>query len=164
MNKKQIKLTENDLKQIVKESVNNILSEAYGTSPQKDIKMANRYANAPNPEFDANANLSWTTDDEYNDTAPEIREMAICFSKIHDIIRSLKIGLNKDKNGSSDISNMRRGIRPIKPKNSNALVGMDNYLYTLDKIVDKGQLVLHKMADRIIQNMGLNPKDEPSSY
>ena len=164
MNKKQIRLTESDLKQIVKESVNTILSEAYGTSPQKDIKIANRYANAPNPEFDANTNLSWTTEDEYNDTAPEIREMAICFSKIHDIIRSLKIGLNKDKNGSSDIRNMRRGIRPIKPKNSNALVGMDNYLYTLDKIVDKGQLVLHKMTDRIIQNMGLNPKDVPSSY
>ena len=164
MNKKQIRLTESDLKQIVKESVNKILNEAYGTSPQKDIKIANRYANAPNPEFDANTNLSWTTEDEYNDIAPEIREMAICFSKIHDIIRSLKIGLNKDKNGSSDIRNMRRGIRPIKPKNSNALVGMDNYLYTLDKIVDKGKLVLHKMTDRIIQNMGLNPKDEPSSY
>ena len=164
MNKKQIRLTESDLKQIVKESVNKILNEAYGTSPQKDINIANRYANAPNPEFDANTNLSWTTEDEYNDTAPEIREMAICFSKIHDIIRSLKIGLNKDKNGSSDIRNMRRGIRPIKPKNSNALVGMDNYLYTLDKIVDKGKLVLHKMTDRIIQNMGLNPKDEPSSY
>ena len=164
MNKKQIRLTESDLKQIVKESVNKILNEAYGTSPQKDIKIANRYANAPNPEFDANTNLSWTTEDEYNDIAPEIREMAICFSKLHDIIRSLKIGLNKDKNGSSDIRNMRRGIRPIKPKNSNALVGMDNYLYTLDKIVDKGKLVLHKMTDRIIQNMGLNPKDEPSSY
>lgn len=164
MNKKQIRLTESDLKQIVKESVNKILNEAYGTSPQKDIKIANRYANAPNPEFDANTNLSWTTEDEYNDIAPEIREIAICFSKIHDIIRSLKIGLNKDKNGSSDIRNMRRGIRPIKPKNSNALVGMDNYLYTLDKIVDKGKFVLHKMTDRIIQNMGLNPKDEPSSY
>lgn len=164
MNKKQIRLTESDLKQIVKESVNKILNEAYGTSPQKDIKIANRYANAPNPEFDANTNLSWTTEDEYNDIAPEIREMAICFSKLHDIIRSLKIGLNKDKNGSSDIRNMRRGIRPINPKNSNALVGMDNYLYTLDKIVDKGKLVLHKMTDRIIQNMGLNPKDEPSSY
>ena len=31
MNKKQIRLTESDLKQIVKESVNKILNEAYGT-------------------------------------------------------------------------------------------------------------------------------------
>ena len=164
MNKKQIRLTESDLKQIVKESVNRILNEAYGTSPQKDIKTANRYANAPNPEFDANANLSFTTDDEYNDIAPEIREMAICFSKIHNMIRSLKIGFDKDKNGSFDTSKMRRSIRSIKPKNSNALVGMDNYLYTLDKIVSKGQLVLHKMTDRMIRNIGLNPNDEPSSF
>ena len=31
MNKKQVRLTESDLKQIVKESVNKIISEAYGT-------------------------------------------------------------------------------------------------------------------------------------
>ena len=36
MNKKQIRLTESDLKQIVKESVNKILSEAYGTMPNND--------------------------------------------------------------------------------------------------------------------------------
>ena len=40
MNKKQIRLTESDLKQIVKESVNKILSEAYGTMPKDDIKRA----------------------------------------------------------------------------------------------------------------------------
>ena len=36
MNKKQIRLTESDLKQIVKESVNKILNEAYGTMPNQD--------------------------------------------------------------------------------------------------------------------------------
>ena len=36
MNKKQIRLTESDLKQLVKESVNKILSEAYGTMPNND--------------------------------------------------------------------------------------------------------------------------------
>ena len=40
MNKKQVRLTESDLKQIVKESVNMILSEAYGT-PQKLDKGLN---------------------------------------------------------------------------------------------------------------------------
>lgn len=39
MNKKQIRLTESDLKQIVKESVNKILSEAYGT-PDKGTQNA----------------------------------------------------------------------------------------------------------------------------
>lgn len=37
MNKKQIRLTESDLKQIVKESVSRILNEAYGT-PSNDDK------------------------------------------------------------------------------------------------------------------------------
>jgi hypothetical protein len=41
MNKKQIRLTESDLKQIVKESVNKILSEAYGTSTNADNKKYN---------------------------------------------------------------------------------------------------------------------------
>ena len=36
MNKKQIRLTESDLKQIVKESVSKILNEAYGTLPKDD--------------------------------------------------------------------------------------------------------------------------------
>ena len=36
MNKKQIRLTESDLKQIVKESVNMILNEAYGTASKSD--------------------------------------------------------------------------------------------------------------------------------
>ena len=36
MNKKQIRLTESDLKQIIKESVSKILNEAYGTMPSQD--------------------------------------------------------------------------------------------------------------------------------
>jgi hypothetical protein len=42
MNKKQVRLTESDLKQIVKESVNKILNEAYGTTDritQNDINV-----------------------------------------------------------------------------------------------------------------------------
>lgn len=39
MNKKQIRLTESDLKQIVKESVNKILNEAYST-PDSHTKDA----------------------------------------------------------------------------------------------------------------------------
>ena len=49
MNKKQIRLTESDLKQIVKESVNKIISEAYGTMTDDDSKLitkldADRYS------------------------------------------------------------------------------------------------------------------------
>ena len=157
MNKKQIRLTESDLKQIVKESVNKILGEAYGSSPQKDIEMANRYVNATYPDLDANSNLSWTTKDEYNDIAPELREIALGFCNIKKIIRSLEIGLNIDRYGSPT----RRGLRQIKPKNSGTLTGMDNYLYTLDNIVDKGRAVLHRMTNRMVQNMGLNPNDVP---
>lgn len=39
MNKKQIRLTESDLKQIIKESINKILNEAYGT-PNNDTRAA----------------------------------------------------------------------------------------------------------------------------
>lgn len=43
MNKKLVKLTESDLKQIVKESVNKILNEAYGTPSKWQKKGANYY-------------------------------------------------------------------------------------------------------------------------
>ena len=43
MNKKQIRLTESDLKQIVKESVNKILSETYGTVPKQDKVSQSAY-------------------------------------------------------------------------------------------------------------------------
>ena len=35
-------MNKSDLHKIIKESVRNVVNEAYGTSPQKDIKMANR--------------------------------------------------------------------------------------------------------------------------
>lgn len=52
MNKKQVRLTESDLKQIVKESVNKILSEAYGTMPKDDIKRAANLDAASQSRFD----------------------------------------------------------------------------------------------------------------
>jgi hypothetical protein len=52
MNKKQIRLTESDLKQIVKESVNKILYEAYGTMPTQDKVSQNVYGGA---DFDKSA-------------------------------------------------------------------------------------------------------------
>ena len=52
MNKKQIRLTESDLKQIVKESVNKILNEAYGTMPKDDIKRVANLDAASQSRFD----------------------------------------------------------------------------------------------------------------
>ena len=52
MNKKQIRLTESDLKQIVKDSVGKILSEAYGTMPKDDIKRAANLDAASQSRFD----------------------------------------------------------------------------------------------------------------
>ena len=50
MNKKQIRLTESDLKQIVKESVNKILSEAYGTPPHDDFNFTSTLKDGDYPE------------------------------------------------------------------------------------------------------------------
>ena len=50
MNKKQIRLTESDLKQIVKESVNKILNEAYGTLPRNDWHFTTTLNNGDYPE------------------------------------------------------------------------------------------------------------------
>lgn len=56
MNKKQIRLTESDLKQIVKESVNKILSEAYGTMPHNDLLMHYDYSPYEDKSLDSNLN------------------------------------------------------------------------------------------------------------
>ena len=85
MNKKQIRLTESDLKQIVKESVNKILSEAYGT-PRKLDKGLNdkidsylQYDHTYDPEKDTvwdnrklygNNGVSYKTTDNKNSSKP----------------------------------------------------------------------------------------------
>jgi len=51
MNKKQIRLTESDLKQIVNESVNKILSEAYGTPDKGTRNAINRFRNLEDGNF-----------------------------------------------------------------------------------------------------------------
>ena len=56
MNKKQIRLTESDLKQIVKESVNKILSEAYGTMPHNDLLMHYDYSPYEDKSLDSDLN------------------------------------------------------------------------------------------------------------
>ena len=56
MNKKQIRLTESDLKQIIRESVNNILSEAYGTMPHNDLLMHYDYSPYEDKSLDSNLN------------------------------------------------------------------------------------------------------------
>ena len=53
-NKKQIRLTESDLHNIVKESVSKILSEAYGTMPHNDLLMHYDYSPYEDKSLDAN--------------------------------------------------------------------------------------------------------------
>lgn len=54
--KQTIRLTESDLKQIVKESVNKILNEAYGTMPHNDLLMHYDYSPYEDKSLDANLN------------------------------------------------------------------------------------------------------------
>ena len=55
-NKKQIRLTESDLHNIVKESVSKILSEAYGTMPHNDMLMHYDYSPYNHKSLDSNLN------------------------------------------------------------------------------------------------------------
>lgn len=54
--RRTIRLTESDLKQIVKESVNKILSEAHGTMPHNDLLMHYDYSPYEDKSLDANLN------------------------------------------------------------------------------------------------------------
>ena len=58
MNKKQIRLAESDLKQIVKESVNKILNEAYGT-PDKATQSKVDYLRTNNSEKGDEMQKAW---------------------------------------------------------------------------------------------------------
>ena len=68
MNKKQIRLTESDLKQIVKESVSKILSEAYGTPRKWDKETFGSLATPSYEEW--NPSQSTLRKDYYNGNRP----------------------------------------------------------------------------------------------
>ena len=81
MNKKQIRLTESDLKQIVKESVNKILSEAYGTMPKDDIKRAANLDAASQSRFDERGEeIEDIKNDEFSRRLQDLqRELTKCW-------------------------------------------------------------------------------------
>ena len=152
MNKKQIRLTESDLKQIVKESVNKILNEAYGTPPNKDIEMANKYRDAGWPQSGIEVAKS---DDNYSDISYDVRQMTDCFLKIIDIAKGLEEGIRSDENGG-----LYRHTRHYKgDKDSDSLNAIYPYIMTLEKICDKGLDITERLSNHLIQNIGLNPKE-----
>lgn len=152
MNKKLIRLTESDLKQIVKESLNKILNEAYGTPPKKDIEVANRYSDARWPESGIEVTKS---EDNYSDISYDIRQMTDYFLKILDIANGLEEGVKSDENGG-----LYRYTRHYKgDKDSSSLNAIYPYTMTLEKICDKGLDTIERLSNHLIQNRGLNPND-----
>ena len=95
MNKKQVRLTESDLKQIVKQSVNKILNEAYGTPSDEDRKAHSdlEWSNAGVPGV-----RDFTNNDEiaisYNNN-----KIAIKFAKIYE---GLYMVMRETETGSSN--------------------------------------------------------------
>ena len=114
MNKKQIRLTESDLKQIVKESVNKILSEAYGTAQKLDKGLNDRidsylqYDHTYDPKKDivwddrklyGNNGISYNTTDNKNSSKPSVSNRTYSIDG-NDIVPELD-ALYKAKQGIS---------------------------------------------------------------
>ena len=113
MNKKQIRLTESDLKQIVKESVNKILKESEGLNAMPYLNT-NEFDRGFNPSQDKNdeINASWEAiDQEYG--TPDI--------DFNDPYRSDANKLVYRDNG------MTNGIYPLDDLSNPNVIDDDNY-------------------------------------
>lgn len=147
MNKKQIRLTESDLKQIVKESVNKILNEAYGT-PDSDTRTA----------IERLKNAKQDSGLPYGAPSPARQNM-----RPYDI---------SDKQ-REDISAIMRSTRELVFMIGNILdqqqekrghfrgaekeFGLDNYLNTMIRYGKKIESVCKMAYDKITMNNGEQP-------
>ncbi len=112
MNKKQIRLTESDLKQIVKESIDKILNEAYGTPSKQDRETLDGLDSFPyrgsssstfkgtmkvgeliNDLEDAIRSMIWKDETYYNDASIKTRQRH--FSEPYPNIRKYEDALTK---------------------------------------------------------------------
>lgn len=103
MNKKQIKLTESDLKQIVKESVSKILNEAYGT-PSKYTKHQYNVLNGVENNYDGkkgggkifpqNKHIEFPTDSEKYDASNIFSAIEILSRRLINIEKSWYRAMN----------------------------------------------------------------------
>jgi hypothetical protein len=161
MNKKQVRLTESDLKQIVKESVNKILSEAYGT-PQKLDKGLNdkidsylQYDHTYDPEKDTvwdnrklygNNGVSYKTTDNKNSSKPFVSNHTYSIDGV-DIVPELD-ALYKEKHRiSTTIYNActKVGCKP------------DMFDGIMNSISEKINFVMNTLRKHSFMSRGQNP-------
>ena len=138
MNKKQIRLTESDLKQIVKESVNKILNEAYGT-PNK-----------------------WTTSATYNINQARNDDRNYIKNADNETVNaSLADFLNDMLHVSDKLSDQNDVLRKLDGKyNPYASPSYKPYVQALYKIGDKLTFIVNRMIS--IANM--EEGEQPDEY
>lgn len=126
-NKKQIRLTESDLKQIVKESVNKVLSEAYGTMNAQDSADMARL------------------DNPYSDYVPKENRYNSGKDSSYDVNKIMELWhyLN-DFNYDSDTVYYLHQIN-------------QNYAEAIMKHIDKARILLEKIIKIAKMNMGQQP-------
>ena len=149
MNKKQIRLTESDLKQIVKESVNNILNEAYGTFDSDTRTAIGRINKAKD-----NSGLPYGVPSPYQqdmrpyDISDRQREdISAIMRQARELVYMIGNILNQQQE--------KRG----KFRGAEKEFGLDNYLNTMIKYGNKIQSVCKMAYDKIIMNNGDQPDD-----
>ncbi len=148
MNKKQIRLTESDLKQIVKESVSRILNEAYGT-PSNDDK--DTFTSLDRRPYDKNWSPSqW----RINNDRPFENTM-----KVGELINELGAAIQdmyyKDKDYYNDAGIETKRGRFMWERGENTIF---KYQDLLNKKVDEMQRIYDLLLNKLKQTTGEQPK------
>lgn len=150
MNKKQIRLTESDLKQIVKESVSKILSEAYGTFDSDTRTAIERINKAKNDSTLPYGMPSPKRQDRrpYNVSDEQREDISSIMRNVRELRYAIHNTLNQYKEN--------RG----KFMGSEKEFGIDNYLFTMLKYANKIENVCRMAYDKVLMNNGDQPDDE----
>lgn len=149
MNKKQVRLTESDLKQIVKESVNKILSEGYGTFDSDTTTAIGRINRAKDDSGLPYGVPSPYQQDmrPYNISDKQREDISAIMRQTRELVYMIGNILSQQQE--------KRG----RFKGAEKEFGIDNYLSAMIEYGNKIQSVCKMAYNKIIMNNGDQPDD-----
>ena len=162
MNKKQVRLTESDLKQIVKESVNMILNEAYGTTDRRTQNLVNNLRDKDDARLlDRSASRLKKDSAHYVDN---LREAINRFeAQIQEIFVTLSINpAFRGERNSRSWTYRNYGDGAYEDIHNDFPSGADTqkYLNAIEKQIKRAVEIAERMKKSLIMNQGVQPDEE----
>jgi len=159
MNKKQIKLAESDLKQIVKESVNKILNEAYGTTDRRTQNLVNNLRDKEDAR-----RLDGFPNNLKADPAHDVDNARVAINRfivnIQEVLYKLTLctAFEGERNSRSWTTNINSADSYENIRNDfSSGTDTQKYLYAIEKQIKRAVNIAERLKKVLIMNQGVQP-------